>query len=250
MKQQIYLGRLSNLKMDNLLITICARGGSKGVEGKNIKDLLGKPLIYYTIKQAMKWGKGKRVVVSTDTEDIAKLAKSFGAEVPFLRPAELATDTAAKVPVIRHALLTCQNIYHDVYDAVMDLDVTSPIRNVDDLEKAWQLFKKEKPKTLFSVVPARRNPYFNMVEESGNGRVKYAKPNTNFSRRQDAPQVYDMNASIYIYDSKYILDENNNKPVSDDSIVYIMDEISAIDIDREIDFKFIEFLAKENIITL
>lgn len=236
--------------MNNLLITICARGGSKAVKGKNIRLLDGKPLIYYTIKQAKEWGRGKHIVVSTDSREIAKVAESLGVEVPFVRPAELATDSAAKMPVIRHALLACQNIYHEKYDMVMDLDTTAPIRKVTDLEKALRLFKKEKPKTLFSVIPARRNPYFNMVEEDGKGRVNYSKPNTNFTRRQDAPKVYDMNASIYIYDSKYLLDENNKKPVCDDSVAYIMEDTSAIDVDNEIDFKFIEFLVKDNIITL
>lgn len=236
--------------MDNILITICARGGSKGVKGKNIRSLAGKPLIYYTIKQAKEWGRGRHIIVSTDSEEIANVAKEFGAEVPFLRPAKLATDTAAKVPVIRHALLKCQDIYQEEYDMVMDLDATAPIRTVDDLEKALHLFVRKKPKTLFSVVPARRNPYFNMVEEDQNGRVNYSKPNTNFARRQDAPKVYDMNASIYIYDSRYLLDENNNKPVSDDSVAYVMNEISAVDIDNETDFKFIEFLVKENVINL
>ncbi|OGE30443.1 hypothetical protein A3C59_00460 [Candidatus Daviesbacteria bacterium RIFCSPHIGHO2_02_FULL_36_13] len=236
--------------MNNLLLTICARGGSKGVKGKNIKDLAGKPLIYYTIKQAKEWGKAQHIVVSTDSKEIATIAKEFGAEVPFLRPGELATDTAGKVGVIRHALKFCEDIYKKKFDAVMDLDTTSPLRKVEDLEKAFNLFLSKKPKTLFSVVKAHRNPYFNMVEEDSEGKAQYSKSSGGFSRRQDAPKVYDMNASIYIYDREYLLDENNNKPVSDNSIIYLMDEISRIDIDSEMDFKFIEFLVKENIISL
>lgn len=236
--------------MHNLLITICARAGSKGVEGKNIRKLAGKPLIYYTIKQALDWGKGKRVVVSTDTEEIAKVARKFGAHVPFLRPKKLSSDKAIKEEAIRHAFLKSEKIFNERYDFVMDLDATAPVRTVKDLERAFKLFLKEKPKTLFSVVPARRNPYFNMVEEVGFKRVTYSKPNANIHRRQDAPRVYDMNASIYIYSRDYLLYEKNNKPITDDSVAYVMHELSRHDIDSEIDFKFIEFLIKEKLISI
>lgn len=235
--------------MSNLLITICARGGSKGVRNKNIRNLLGKPLIYYTIKQAREWGRGKNIVVSTDSVVVARIAKDLGAEVPFIRPADLATDTAGKVAVIRHALNSCEQIYGEKYQAVMDLDVTSPIRKVSDLDNIFQLFLEKRPKTLFSVVPAHRNPYFNMVEEGKDGKVHLCKEG-NFARRQDAPKVYDMNASIYIYDRKYLLQESNESAVSDNTIAYLMDDVSRTDIDSELDFKFIEFLVKEKIISL
>lgn len=235
--------------MNNLLITICARGGSKGVKGKNVRNLNGKPLIYYTIKQAQKWGKAKHIVVSTDSEEIVHVARNFGVEVPFVRPADLATDTAGKVGVIRHALISSEQIFGEVYDVVMDLDITSPIRKISDLENAFNLFLEKTPKTLFSVVDAHRNPYFNMVEEDKYGKVHLCKQG-NFARRQDAPKVYDMNASIYIYDRQYLLDEKTVSSISDSSIIYLMDEIARTDIDSELDFKFIEFLIKEDIISL
>lgn len=235
--------------MNNLLVTICARGGSKGLKGKNLKELADRPLIYYTIKQASEWGKGKHIVVSTDSNQIAEVARQSGAEVPFLRPEQLATDTAGKVAAIKHALKSSEEIFSEKFDCVMDLDVTSPIRKIEDLENAYKLFLEKKPKTLFSVVAARRNPYFNMVEETPEGRITLSKPG-NFSRRQDAPKVYEMNASIYIYDREYLLGEYNESAISDNSIIYIMDDISRIDIDSEIDFKYIEFLIKEKIISL
>lgn len=235
--------------MNNLLITICARGGSKGVKGKNIRPLSNKPLIYYTIKQAKEWGKAKHIVISTDSKEIAEIAKGFGAEVPFIRPPELATDTAAKVPVIRHSLIYCEKLYKEKYDFVMDLDITCPIRKISDLENALNLFLQKKPKTLFSAVVAHRNPYFNMVEETKDGRVTLCKKGQ-FVTRQEAPKVYDMNASIYIYDRDFLMDENNITPISDNSIVYVMDELSRIDIDSELDFKFIEYLVKKSIISL
>lgn len=252
MKPRIFLEKLLILKkqkMNNLLITICARGGSKGVKNKNIRELAGRPLISYTINQAKEWGKGKHIIVSTDSEDISRVAREFGAEVPFIRSAELATDTAGKVAVVRDALISCEKIFGEVYDAVMDLDVTSPIRTIVDLENADKLFLEKRPKTLFSVVPARKNPYFNMVEENKDGKVHLCKKG-NFARRQDAPKVYDMNASIYIYDRKFLLEEVNESAISDNSIIYLMGDDSRIDIDSELDFKFIEFLIKENIISL
>ncbi len=236
--------------MDNLLITICARGGSKGVKGKNIRLLAGKPLIYYTIEQARQWGRAKHIIVSTDSEEIAKVAKDSGAEVPFLRPVELATDESGKISAIRHALIASEKKYKEKFNVVMDLDATSPLRKVPDLENAFELFLDKKPKTLLSVVPAHRNPYFNMVELSSDGKAHICKPSEKFTRRQDAPDVYDANASIYLYNRDYLLDENSKTVVSDNSIIYIMDSISRIDIDSELDFKYIEFLVKENIFNL
>ncbi len=237
--------------MFNILITICARAGSKSVKRKNIRLLNGKPLIYYTIKQAFDWGKASRVVVSTDSEKIAKIAREHGAEVPFIRPAELATDNTPKLPVIRHALLESEHIYNEIYDITIDLDVTAPIRTVHDLDKALKLFLEKRPKTLFSVVHAHKNPYFNMVELNKKSKVLVSKNlDKTIFRRQDAPKVYNMNASILFIKRDYLLDETQNSAISDNSIVYIMDEVASIDIDREIDFKFVEFLIKEEIISL
>lgn len=236
--------------MDNILLTICARGGSKGVKGKNIKKLSGHPLIYYTIKQALKWGKAKRVIVTTDSNEIAAIAKKFGAEVPFKRPAKLATDTVGTLPVLHHSLKTCEEIYKQKFDIVVDLPVTAPIRTKKDLDNALKLFKKKNPKTLISVTDANRNPYFNMLEETKDGKVWYSKPNPNFIRRQDAPKVFDMNNSIYIYDGNYLRDEKNTKAISDNTVAYLMDPISAVDIDTETDFIILETLVKRKIVSI
>lgn len=237
--------------MANILVLICARSGSKGVKGKNARLLSGRPLIAYTIQQALKWGKGKRVVVSTDSPKIAAIAKKYGAEVPFLRPKQMATDKAAKGPVIRHALTFCEKLYKERYDVVMDLDVTCPIRTKKDLDEALKIFKRYRPKTLFSVVRAHKNPYFNMVEESKNGAIQLCKRSAkNIYRRQDAPAVYAMNASIYFYRRDHVLAHADPSPFTSDTKIYVMDDVSGIDIDREIDFKFIEFLAKGRIVKL
>ena len=237
--------------MQNILVAIGARGGSKGVKNKNIRDLDGKPLICYTIKQALNWGKAKRVVVSTDSEEIAHISKKCGAEVPFMRPDILATDTAAKLPAIRHALLESERIFGEQCEIIVDLDATAPIRTIDDLDKCLRIFINDRPDTLYSVVYAHKNPYFNMVEKNDAGSYVVSKKLGNsITRRQDAPKVYSLNASIYFYNREYLLNEENNTCLTANSRIYIMDDIAGIDIDREVDFKFIEFLIKEGLVQL
>jgi len=229
-----------------ILCTICARGGSKGLKDKNIRLLCGKPLIAYTIEQALAWGRAEHVVVSTDSEKIADVARANGAEVPFMRPAELAADTAPKLDTIRHALTESEKKFGQKYDIIVDLDATSPFRKPDDLGRCLEIFLKARPQTLFSVAASAKNPYFNMVEIKKSGYVVLCKkPRVGLVRRQDAPAVFVMNASIYFYRRDYLLDKDNRTPISKRSVVYVMDDYSSYDIDKELDFKFAEFLIKE-----
>lgn len=225
-----------------ILLTIAARGGSKGVKNKNIYPVLGKPLIAYTIIQALAWGRAKHIMVSTDSLRIAQIAKDYGALVPFMRPEELATDTAGKVPVIRHALANCEKLFGCRYDLVVDLDVSSPVRTITDLDACLKIYLNDKPDTILSVVPAHRNPYFNMLEADSNGGIKICKRSgKNLLRRQDAPAVYDANASIYFYRRDYLMNAKKPSLVGRRSMMYLMRESSGFDIDREIDLKFLEF---------
>lgn len=237
--------------MPNILVTIGARGGSKGVKNKNIRPLDGKPLICYTIKQALNWDKARRVVVSTDSAEIVHISKKCGAEVPFIRPDILAADTAAKLPAIRHALIESERIFDEKYEIIVDLDATAPVRTVKDLDNCLRIFINDRPDTLYSVINAHKNPYFNMVEKNDAGSYVLSKKLGNsITRRQDAPGVYSLNASIYFYRRDYLLNEKNKTCITDNSKIYIMDDIAGIDIDREIDFKFIEFLIKEELVQL
>lgn len=230
-----------------ILATIAARGGSKGVKNKNIRALLGKPLIAYTIEQALKWGKASKVLVSTDSPEIAEAARKHGAQAPFLRPAELSGDAAPKVPVIRHAWREAEKLYGERYDYVVDLDATAPLRRVSDIEASLNKAAQKKSLTLFSVVPAHKNPYFNMVELDGDGWAGLCKkPAAGVTRRQDAPGVYDMNASIYVY-SREFLEGDAASVLTARSAVHVMDELSGTDIDREVDFKFVEFILREGL---
>lgn len=235
----------------NILVVIAARGGSAGVKNKNIRLLNGKPLIAYSINQALKWDKTTKLIVTTDSEDIAEIARNYGAEVPFLRPKELAKSTTPKVPVLRHAFRESEQIYGIRFDILVDLDATAPIRRVEDLDNCLEIFLKESPKTLFSVVEAHKNPYFNMVEKGADGYAQLIKPvEPPIVRRQDTPKVYSMNASIYFYSREFMLNDKYEVPVTDRSSFYIMPDESRVDIDSEMDFKYIEFLVKEGIVNL
>ena len=226
--------------MNRILCTICMRGGSKGVSNKNLRMLHGKPLMYYTIEQAKESGLFEHLVVSTDSVEIAKTAKSFGAETWFVRPAEMATDEAAKLPVIRHAFMESEKYYRQQFDVLIDLDATSPLRNFDDIIKAYRKFVEEDSDILVTAYPSRKNPYFNMVELE-NGRIRKVimleKPP---KRRQDVPEVFVMNASIYIWKRKAILEYDTL--YTDKTSLYVMPEERSVDIDTELDWEFVEFL--------
>lgn len=228
-----------------ILAVIAARGGSKGVKNKNIRFLADKPLIAHTIAQVKKWGKFDKFIVSTDSEEIAHIAREFGAEVPFLRPPEFAEDTSSKMDALRHAFLKAEEHYNEKFDALLDLDATSPVRTIEDIDGILEVFTEKKASCVFSVVKARKNPYFNMVEKLPDGSVGISKKApAEIIRRQETPQVFDMNASMYVYDRDFLLDESNKMPYSKDAYIYEMGEKSSIDIDTELDFQFIEFLVK------
>ena len=227
-----------------VLGTICARGGSKGVKNKNIREIAGKPLIVYTIEYFKKWEKVDRIVCSTDSKEIADIAKKYDAEIPCMRPPELATDTASKIPVLQHIVKTCEQQDNCKYDIIVDLDPTAPLRKRKFLEEAFKKFVDSEENNLFSVTEARKNPYFNMVEVDKQGYAHLCKAGS-FVRRQDAPQVYELNASIYIYKRNFLI--NMDSIYSDKSIIYEMPVITSVDVDREIDFLFIEFLLKSGV---
>ena len=227
-----------------ILGTICARGGSKGVKNKNIKNLAGKPLIAYSIEYFKRWGKAEKIVCSTDSEIIADIAQRYGAEIPCLRPKELGTDTTNKLHVLQHIVKCCENQNKTKYDIIVDLDPTAPLRKKNFLDESFTKFIESKANNLYSVSKARKNPYFNMVELDQNGYAHLSKK-SNVVRRQDAKTVYEMNASIYIYNRDFLLKTNSIH--SDKTIIYEMPELESIDIDTEVDFQFIEYLIKNEV---
>ena len=232
-----------------ILITICARGGSKGIPGKNIKILNGIPLIDYTVKVAKNLAAktGAKIALSTDDLQIKNAAINCGIETNYKRPEFLASDTAGKIDTIKDLIIYEERLAGKKYDYILDLDLTSPLRTLKDLEDAFKLISSNKNAlTLFSVNPAERNPYFNMVEKKENGFYALPKKAADGSviSRQKAPLVYDLNASFYWYKRPFF-DTNLKSPITDQSLVFIMSHI-CFDLDHPIDFEFLDYLLREN----
>ncbi|MDD3375046.1 MAG: acylneuraminate cytidylyltransferase family protein [Candidatus Omnitrophica bacterium] len=230
----------------NILVTICARAGSKGVKNKNIRELAGKPLVAYAIEQAQEWGKAAHIVVSTDSQQISKLAQDCGAEVPFLREKQLASDESGKIAAIIDAWKRSEAHFGCSYDYVIDLDVTAPLRAMSDIDACLDLAVKKKALNVITVVPAHRNPYFNMVQDVGDGRARLVNGDQQeYLRRQDAPQIFDMNASIYVFGRGFLEQELNL--FTEKTFCHVMGGISRYDIDCELDFEMVEMIVKNGL---
>ena len=228
--------------------TICARGGSRGVPGKNIRPLAGHPLIAYTIAVARRCDFIDRLVVSTDSDEIASVARRYGADVPFMRPAELATDTAAKVPAIQHAVREVERERAKPVDLVVDLDPTAPLRTVEEVRACWDLVQTPATDVVFTVTRADNSPYFNMVEiVDGYARLSKSLDRP-VGRRQDAPPVYALNASIYAYRRAHLMDDG--RVIAPRSRIVEMPPERSRDVDGPLDFAFLEFLVRERIVQL
>lgn len=235
--------------MSEILITILARGGSKGIPGKNIKMLNGIPLIAYTIKLGKLFAEKYSVDISlsTDDDNIKKVAEQFGINTEYKRPLELATDKAGKIDAIKSLLLYEEKNKSKYYDFILDLDVTSPMRTIEDLENAFKMLQNiPEAYNIFSVSPANRNPYFNMVEKQSNGFVDLVKKTGVVKSRQDAPIVYDMNASFYIYRRKFFNDGWQTS-ITDKSLIYEVPHI-CFDLDHQFDFIVMDILLKEKLL--
>lgn len=226
-----------------IVCSICARGGSKGVPNKNVRLLNGRPLIEYSISQALATGLFDAVVVSSDSEDILRIAESSGATLLVKRPPELATDRAAKLPVIQHCLLEAERQLKRTFDVVVDLDATAPLRNAEDIVGAYRLLVDTDAQNVITAMPARRSPYFNMVELNERGYVKLSKTLEHpVVRRQDAPSCFDMNASIYVWHRNALM--ASTSIFMERTRLYVMPEDRSIDIDTELDFQFVDFLLR------
>jgi CMP-N-acetylneuraminic acid synthetase len=224
------------------IATICARGGSTGVPGKNIRPLLGKPLIVYTIEQALACAEIDAVYVSTDADDIAEVARRAGATVPFLRPAELATAEAPKLPVIMHLVeqLEARGVRAS---RIVDLDPTSPLRDTADIRACLTLLEPGAD-VVITGYESDKNPYFNMVERRPGGTVGLVKPpERELTGRQAAPKVYAMNASVYVWHRHTLARGLWSGTVR----LHVMPRERSIDIDSELDFRLVELLMREKL---
>lgn len=225
---------------------ICARGGSKGLPGKNLRPLAGKPLIGWAIESAAAVKRIDRIIVSTDSQEIAAVAREFGAEVPFMRPPELARDDSPEWLVWRHALQFVQTAGGAYPDALVSIPATSPLRLPADIEKCIVEFDKGGVDVVVTVTDAHRNPYFNMVRMKIDNTVELViPPSSNVSRRQDSPVVYDMTTVAYVARPDFVLSHNG---IFEGRVraVNVPPE-RAPDIDTPLDFAVVECLMRQRI---
>ena len=223
-----------------ILCTICARAGSKGVANKNLRLINNKPLIVYSIEQAIATKLFDQIVVSSDSKEIREVALANGATFCVDRPAELATDTAPKLPAIKHCVENAEKKFGQ-FDVIIDLDATAPLRESSDIVGALELLQSAKADNVITGTPANRSPYFNLVETDVNGIVSLSKPPANVvARRQDSPQCFDMNASIYVW-RRQALFANENLFTSNTRL-FVMPRERSLDIDSQADFEMVEWM--------
>ena len=226
-----------------VLFSICARGGSKGLPNKNISSFMGHPLIGISIKQALESKFCDDIFVSTDSIEIAKVAKDYGAKFISLRPKELSNDHASKFDVWKHHLNEIENYMKIKFDYFFDLDCTCPLRvkgDIDNMISSFLELNKDYD-GLITVCNSRKNPYFNMNELNKDSSLRISKElPSNIVRRQDAPQVLDHVASMYLFKSEYI---KESKSLFEGNILgYRIPYERSIDIDSDVDKKLVEYL--------
>lgn len=223
------------------LYLIPARGGSKGIPGKNIKPLGGVPLIGHSIRAALRVAPAKDVVVTTDSPEIARVAMSEGASVPFMRPAELASDTASSRDAILHAVDTLRAAGKE-YDAVVLLQPTSPLRTAEDIRSAVRIHEDAvrnaspgmAPQMTVSVTEARTNPYYSAFEPDPEGFLHISKGDGGYTRRQDAPKVWEFNGAVYVIDVAALRQSEISRMKR--MIPYVMPPERSIDLDTPADW--------------
>lgn len=235
----------------NILFTLCGRAGSKGVKGKNTRDFCGAPLVWYTLaaialykKTCISENDRIQVVINTDSDELAALVEKVpGMPATVIHREEtLAGDDVPKVLVIKDCLDRAEERFRCEFDIVVDLDITSPLRTVQDIKSAIDR-KKDRPEVdaVYSVTHSRRNPYFNMVKEE-NGFFSKAIP-SEFTTRQQAPVFYDMNASIYAYSPRALREKQANTFFNDRCDAIVMPDTGILDIDSEEDYSLMQVIA-------
>ena len=229
---------------NNIIFIITARGGSKGIPGKNIKLLNGKPLLNYSIDAARQLTTDENICVSTDSEEIIETAKMCGLLVPFIRPSELSTDKTGSYEVLLHAY----NFYRKSgkkFDVMVLLQPTSPFRTAKQISEALQLYSDDIDMVV-SVCESDVNPYYNLLEVNEQGYLKLAIKESDYNRRQDCPKTYVYNGAIYIINIKALLEKPLHK--FEKVIKYEMDKISSTDLDTMLDWYWAEFLIEKKLV--
>lgn len=233
----------------DILFTICARAGSKGVKGKNTKFFCGQPLLNYTVaaydlfckRYGNQYG-NIALAVNTDSEILFEQMEALKVGyIAIQREESLAGDIVGKKDVIKDTLLKCEQKIQRVFDTVIDLDLTSPLRTVDDVKGTIdKLLEDQKADISFSVTDSRRSPYFNMVEQKKDGYYRTVVA-TKYTTRQQAPICYDMNASIYAYNRQYLISDN---VIERKATIWKMRDTGVLDIDSEADLELMEVIGR------
>ena len=235
-----------------ILFTICGRAGSKGIKNKNLKDFCGKPLCWYTLSAIELYVKKAEedgfkfdydIVANSDSIELLDLIASYPSlEIDkIVRDSALGGDTVGKKDVILDCLVRMEERKSCQYDMVVDLDITSPLRTKEDVDNLIKTHLAKKPVITYSVTNARRNPYFNQVKyDEENGASKVIQ--SNFTARQQAPDIYDMNASLYAYDPDYLKSGGNF--ADGYNAIIMMEDTAVLDIDHESDFELMQVVAE------
>lgn len=224
------------------ICTICARGGSKGLPGKNLRKLLGKSLIAHSIEHARATGLFDAIAMSSDDDDILLAAKQAGVDHLVKRPSHLASDVAAKIPAIQHCVRAIEEKLSQRFDIIVDVDATAPLRLPEDIAGAVALQEAGGCDNVITGCEAHRSPYFNLVEMGRAGFVSLSKPVGGLVRRQDSPKCYDCNASIYVWSRETFFVAAS--AILQRTKIYEMPRERSLDIDNELDFEIVEFLMR------
>lgn len=226
-----------------ILGLIPARGGSKRVPRKNILPMAGKPLIAWTIEAALGALTLDKVIVSTDDNEIANISRQYGADVPFMRPKELATDTANGLDVTLHALQTLKELGEPDFDYVMTLQPTSPLRSSQDIDASVELLMDRRADAVISVCETAHPPEWSNTLPDDLSMADFYRPGVRTTRSQDLPKSYRLNGAIYIYNCEQVL-HTGNLEMDNNSYAYLMPRERSIDIDTEIDFEIAQLFLK------
>ena len=221
---------------------IFARGGSKGLPGKNIRPLRGKPLIAWSIEHALAVKRISRVIVSTDCEEIAAVARDYGAEVPFIRPAELARDDSPEWFAWRHALNYIKESTGVFPQVMVSIPTTAPLRLPIDIENCLDTYERGGADAVITITDAHRSPYFNMVQANADGTVGLAISSTSvaFAHRQSVPEVWDMTTVCYVINPQFVMTHN---AIFEGQVRAVhIPRNRSIDIDTVMDFQIAECL--------
>ncbi len=229
-----------------ILCSICGRSGSSGVKNKNIKKFLGKPLISYTIDQAKKSKIFNKIIISSDSKKILDIGKIYNVDLLIKRPLKLASSTASKLTVINHLFKYAERFYKTKFDLIVDLDITSPLRSIDDIKSTLSKIKRKKSAAnVVCISNPKRNPYFNMVRLSGKKIKLVLGGKKTIHSRQTAPKVYDVNPSVIAWNRDGIL--KLKKVINKNTYFNFIPVDRSIDIDTLYDFELAQLIYKHKV---